>query len=375
MGTRKAKRPVSLSSKITEELREQIFSTLNAGDRLPTQDELAARYKVSVLTVREAIAPLVNEGLIERRRRGGSIVTGLRSGTIALYTELDTSYPRGTWFANQVLHALRTDFEARGETVRIYTGRQRPGDPESDTPTCSELVNDVQNGRVRGLMSVCANPHPSWMEPLQRRRAPVVGTDPRFAHFVEHDRRQRVEHGLDYLLNHGRRRIALMGWGPEDRESFQSVAAQRGLTVPPEWIACEHHPVRTGTGVKQFRRLWDAHEQKPDGMLVLNDFLLLDALLGVLPLGIQIPDQLLIASIANKGDEAEFPFQVPRMCFDPARFARVLGNLFISCREGSVLTSSAMRVGEFEWIDRLEDPGGGISVTAAQPTTRMGQLL
>ncbi|GGO95447.1 GntR family transcriptional regulator [Wenjunlia tyrosinilytica] len=42
--------------------------------RLPTEDELARHYGVSVLTMRQALKPLEEEGLITRRRRRGTFI-------------------------------------------------------------------------------------------------------------------------------------------------------------------------------------------------------------------------------------------------------------------------------------------------------------
>jgi GntR family transcriptional regulator len=47
---------------------------LKAGDQLPTEDDLIARFEVSRITVRRAIQNLVNRGLVEVRRGKGTFV-------------------------------------------------------------------------------------------------------------------------------------------------------------------------------------------------------------------------------------------------------------------------------------------------------------
>ncbi|MER6236557.1 GntR family transcriptional regulator [Streptomyces clavifer] len=61
--------------RIAHELRRRISSgEFRAGDRLPTLPALAEAYAVSETTIRNALAQLRNEGLIETRARAGTLV-------------------------------------------------------------------------------------------------------------------------------------------------------------------------------------------------------------------------------------------------------------------------------------------------------------
>lgn len=67
---------VPLYVKIREALRQEIESgTLNHGDRLPSEDELASRHGVSRMTVRQSITDLIGEGLLYRRHGVGTFVS------------------------------------------------------------------------------------------------------------------------------------------------------------------------------------------------------------------------------------------------------------------------------------------------------------
>ncbi|MFC8795173.1 GntR family transcriptional regulator [Streptomyces cinereoruber] len=68
----------TLRDTIAENLRAQITTgRLKPGDRLPSEPKLAAHYKVSTPTVRQALALLQAEGLIEKSHGKGNFVRPL----------------------------------------------------------------------------------------------------------------------------------------------------------------------------------------------------------------------------------------------------------------------------------------------------------
>lgn len=69
---------VALYIQIREALREQIRQgVLKIGSRVPAEEELAAQYGVSRMTLRQGIADLIDEGVLYRRRGVGTFVAQL----------------------------------------------------------------------------------------------------------------------------------------------------------------------------------------------------------------------------------------------------------------------------------------------------------
>ena len=67
---------VALYVQVRETLREQIESgLLKPGERLPSEEELAAQFGVSRMTVRQGVSDLTDEGMLYRRRGIGTFVT------------------------------------------------------------------------------------------------------------------------------------------------------------------------------------------------------------------------------------------------------------------------------------------------------------
>ena len=66
---------VALYVQIRETLRQQIRNgQLEPGQKLPAEDELAAQFGVSRMTVRQGISDLIDEGVLYRRRGVGTFV-------------------------------------------------------------------------------------------------------------------------------------------------------------------------------------------------------------------------------------------------------------------------------------------------------------
>ncbi len=67
-----------LPDRVRDALLGDLFSGVYiAGDRLPNEDELAARFEVSRATIREAVRGLVEAGYLVRRHGTGTFVTAL----------------------------------------------------------------------------------------------------------------------------------------------------------------------------------------------------------------------------------------------------------------------------------------------------------
>lgn len=67
--------PAHLYEQILDDIKGKISrGELKAGERMETQAELAKKYKVSLITVKNAIGLLVNEGLLMTRSRKGTLV-------------------------------------------------------------------------------------------------------------------------------------------------------------------------------------------------------------------------------------------------------------------------------------------------------------
>lgn len=83
-------RAPSLAATLAERLRDEILSgRVNVGDKLPTEQQLAATYGVSRPVVREAIGRLKHDGLVTTRQGAGAFVAEIRENSSFRLEALD----------------------------------------------------------------------------------------------------------------------------------------------------------------------------------------------------------------------------------------------------------------------------------------------
>ena len=76
-----AKTATPLYVQLIEILERQIaFGELEAGERLPSESELAKQFGVSIITVRNAVGELCKRGLLERKQGKGTFVRKVAQG-------------------------------------------------------------------------------------------------------------------------------------------------------------------------------------------------------------------------------------------------------------------------------------------------------
>lgn len=102
-------RSASLSQRILDDITDRIVSgDWPPGHRIPFEHELAAEYGCSRMTVNKALTQLARTGLIERRRRAGSVV----------------AQPRGQ-SAILEIHDVRAEVQALGRPYRYELNARR----------------------------------------------------------------------------------------------------------------------------------------------------------------------------------------------------------------------------------------------------------
>ncbi|MGW1719352.1 GntR family transcriptional regulator [Streptomyces sp. NPDC002156] len=136
-------RKLPLWYQVSQSLRASILGR-SARDplRLPTEEQLAGHYGVSVLTMRQALKELEDEGLISRHRRRGTFIEpdAQRGAPVRLLGSVDAIVAQQSGMTTELLDHGSTPVptelaEYFPDLVEVATYHRLRGDEETDEPT------------------------------------------------------------------------------------------------------------------------------------------------------------------------------------------------------------------------------------------------
>jgi DNA-binding LacI/PurR family transcriptional regulator len=213
--------------------------------------------------------------------------------------------------------------------------------------TCREFVADVQAGQLAGIVAIAALPNPAWVESARKQQIPAVGSPTAFPAGVKLDYPEMIADGVRRLLDAGRTRLALLGWRESSERLstsaqsstavFKRTVEEAGIAPRDGWLRDSLHPALSGAGWEEFREIWGACDEKPDGLLITDDMLFNDVKAAILELGISVPEQLMVVTHANRGTRYHYPFPVVTLECDPEQYGETLADQAVVLAQGKKL--------------------------------------
>jgi len=342
-------RQQALAERVANDCQARLLQPRRAGGRLAPVRELAAELGVSVPTVRAAQRLLADRGLLQIRHGSGVYVAGAAAKNwIGIYTAFDVFQPRTSSFHTLVPYALRNYFSNHAIDAEIYVGRSAAGEYDQQPPN-PRFLADVAAGRLSGVVFLTAPTSDGWEEWVAGLHIPAVGDHTTYQ--VNTGYEEMIRQAVRHLGRHGRRRIAMLSYAPGTGQNLlQKALAEAGLPLHREWVRHDFHPMLSGSGWEEFREIWDARREKPDGLLVTDDVLFDEARIAIQELGIRVPEQLRIVTHANKGAVRRYPFPVTEAQCDPERYAEALGAMLLKRLRGKPV-EPPVRFVPFEMVE------------------------
>ncbi len=134
-----------ISDQVKEALKEVLLD-MKPGDKIPSEERMARQFKVSKVTIREALGHLEAEGLLDRRRGvfGGSFVTMPSSGKMR---EVVMNYYRMGDVTPEHLVEFRRILEPA--LAELAASRWSPEELEALKRTIDKFEKDLQEGRLK----------------------------------------------------------------------------------------------------------------------------------------------------------------------------------------------------------------------------------
>jgi len=296
---------------IEKDLREEIASgQWKAGERLPGEYILAERYGVAYLTIRQAIANLVEIGVLVRVRGKGTFVaeTDRPKPMRATRRPMALLFP-ANWqridplYFPELLEGFQQWTEASGHHTSRYN-YDVAEDPEALEP----------GSAVACLL--LEEPHQELVERLRDSGHYVLAinhyTGRRSIPSVRIDDAAGVEQAVDHLVGLGHQRIGLLLGNPGNLDAADRL---RGFRSAIKRHGLRKTAVEVGDGFEEFcgygaAQTLLAAANRPTALVSASDLSALGAIKAARELGLSVPQDL---SVVGFGDFSVSDYIVPRL--------------------------------------------------------------
>ena len=257
---------------------------LKVGDKLPSEREMIRQFGVSRAAIREGLSPLVDEGILERRRGAGTFIARLepepQTRIFAVMVPCANSVQENVY--HQLLRPIEDALHERSSSLVLCN---HDNDLEKIRRYVLRLCQDRVSGVIFApmIISGCAEANLAALREFERAGIPFVLIDcavsdetlPRFTLVAANDfaaAREIVRH----LVALGHRRIAfirgLAGVFSTDQRylGFLEEMQIQDLAVPPEYAKQTAEEPLSEQGRRELRELLAA-EAPPTAVICPHD--------------------------------------------------------------------------------------------------------
>jgi DNA-binding LacI/PurR family transcriptional regulator len=305
-----------------QEIRRSILNQkLPAGYKLPTDNEIMEKYRLSRATVIHAMKSLEEDGLICRKPGSGTFVQNkLQTGEFAVVVEnlsLDAeSTPIWNMTIARVLDAVRGQYSTCRAKVHVVSWNY----DAHELRNC-DLLDPQVVGDLRGVFTLQPL-HNGVAEELARRGIPSIflisKTFPFHPYQIYFDLQEVYRQTFNHLAEVGCRSVGILGESfREDAakyfSQFSDTLGKSGLEYRPEWMLHRSTSFRMSekAGWELFHRFWK-QKNRPDAIFVPDD----------LKLGVRFPEDIRVVTVTPHGAPLPYSKAVTAVELDVQLLAR-----------------------------------------------------
>ncbi len=289
--------------RIADHLRGQIVrGRISPGDRLPTQLELQRRFGTTPVTVQRAFDCLSAEGFIGAKSNQGSFVAP-HPPHLWHYAMLFDDAPRlpdkAMWSRfHEALVQVARNVNGLGPR-QIQTYFEINGHADSDD--YARLIDDMDTGRIAGLIFPFAPHELLKLPPMARRGVPRVARNFHDGYLpLVGPGAGFLDTALAWLKSQGRRRVAVVTLPQINSASILEAIARSGLSSAPFWThAVEPH--HTGWVLHAVHAILHSSSGRrmPDALIVTDDHLVEAVADALVKLRVRVPRDILVVGHWN----------------------------------------------------------------------------
>jgi len=323
---------------------------------LVTQNDIAAKLKVSRITVSKALRnhPDISEGMKAKVLKAADAM-GYSPNLVAANLSQRKTYTIGivipdlenSFFAFLTDSAIDTATE-RSYRVILTVSREKMEIEDRNIRTLAGM-------RVDGLL-ICISQSTTGNEVfdyVKRLGIPLVFFDRAVKNsgfsFVSFNDKQGTREAVDEIINAGYRKVAhfagfsKISIGRERCNSFKNAMRSHGLPVEKKWII--EGGFETEDGYSAFQKLISSGPM-PELILAVNDRVALGAYRAAKEAGIRIPDDIAVVGYGFNETTSMFSPPLAVINQDPRKLGITATNLLIDEIEGSSKKRSGILIDE-----------------------------
>lgn len=282
--------PVPLYYQLAQILREQIESgVLSQGEQLPSESEMIAQYGVGRLTVRNALAQLVNEHYVQKVHGKGTFVNYARPTSPSnVDVLLDVSY---TYFAANYIQSISHVLTAENCNFIISDTKDSQG----------QICNILERILSKGSAGVIFQPAHAIEPASERLRGLLTQLLSRNIPYLMIDRAYNVpgpylvvdeyrggQIAAEHLTGLGHRRIAMV----QMADFQESVPRQQGFEAILKEASCPPLTVIPCDGELAQTLLPRIREEGLTALFCFNDEVAVDCLRILREAGVRVPEEI-----------------------------------------------------------------------------------
>jgi len=286
---------------VREILREEIRKRkIKPGDRIPSEERIAEKYKVSLGTVRQAMAELVNEGLIYKEQGKGTFVTEKKKEKTFIIGLLLTDI--GNPFFSQLARSIQEKAHLLKYSVVYYnTNEQFSREVES--------IEMLIKRRVDGVILVSILKKKQEEELIQKLRENDISfvyldryLNKPASDYIITDNFSGVRQGMEYLISLGHKRIGCISAQPYARmkqrvKAYEKIVKEYNLVTEDSLIQISDLFDDKG-GYDAANKLFSI-KNRPTAIFATNDIIAIGAYKAAKERGIKIPQDLSLIGFDN----------------------------------------------------------------------------
>ncbi|NJK91918.1 MAG: GntR family transcriptional regulator, partial [Blastochloris sp.] len=293
---------------------------LPAGTRLPTSQDMGQLFGTTHLTVNRALKQLMDEGLLERKRKVGTTVRALpTSRTIGIYVPHNFLSSSGSNYFILLTFKLQEMIEASGRHAQIWIDTRSPQEHHHPLP---DLQRAAEHREILGFAVPIIG---AWEYPwLRQLPVPIVGPSSlrEVRSPVESDYDQLFQSYFRILKQRKLQHVALITPFPRPKskkellewhkffEPYDDNLRDFDLKTRREWeITCAPPCDHATYGRHALLELWK-QKQRPQALVVYPETVVLGVLQAIWELGPECWENLQLCLHRNESSVLPVPFPV-----------------------------------------------------------------